>query len=122
MATRTTRTSANGGSATSLAAAMTMLLQNQARFVAHLDEDRQRFASNEREIREIRTLIRHYDQMIRRNDQMIRRNDQMISRNDQIIRQHDQRMVRLEAESKEMQAILKNLPEAIRKRIGFQKN
>ena len=101
MATRTQRTSANGGSATSLAAAMTMLLQNQARFVAHLDEDRQRFASNEREIREIRTLIRHYDQMIRL---------------------HDQRMVRLEAESKEMQAILKNLPEAIRKKIGFQKN
>jgi hypothetical protein len=47
MPTRRTRQSTNGDM--SLAAAVSMLIQNQARFVSHLDEDRRRFSRIEKE-------------------------------------------------------------------------
>ena len=43
-----------------LGAAMALLVQNQAAFVAHLDEDRQRFLRIERDLELIKgMLIRH---------------------------------------------------------------
>lgn len=88
------RTSANGNRVPSLAGALATLLQTQARFVAHLDEDRQRFARIEREMAEIKGLLLQHDQ---------------------ILRHHDQALIRLEQ-------AMKDLPEAIRKKIGYQKN
>ena len=61
-----------------IAAAMAVLLQNQAQFVAHLDEDRRRFSRIESEPEQIKVLLLQHDQ------------------------------------------ILKDLPEAIRQKIGFK--
>jgi hypothetical protein len=76
MATRTR----NGGGDDSLAEAMNRLIQNQAIFVSHLDEDRRRFSRIESELEQIKSLLLQHDQ------------------------------------------ILKNLPEAIRQKIGFKKS
>jgi hypothetical protein len=99
MATRTQRKSSNGN--TSLAAAMAMLLQNQAKFVSHLDEDRRRFARIEREMAEIKALLLKHDQ---------------------ILKHHDQALSRLEAMLKDLPEAIQNLPEAIQKKIVFRKN
>jgi chromosome segregation ATPase len=107
MATRTARTPRNGESS-SLASAMTMLLQNQARCVSHLDEDRQRFAHIERDMAEIKMLLLQHDQ---------------------ILKHHDQSLVRLEegfkglrGQLEDLKVQLKNLPEAVRKKIGFDRS
>jgi hypothetical protein len=55
------------------------LIQNQATFVSHLDEDRQRFTKIEQRLANIEALLIQHDQL------------------------------------------LKNLPEAIREKIGFKK-
>lgn len=89
MATKTTRNGSSG-----LESALAQLIQNQALFVSHLDEDRQRFTRIEREFVEIKTLLLQHDQ---------------------ILKHHDQALIRLEQ-------MLKDLPEAIQKKIGFQKN
>lgn len=70
-----------------LQAAMAMLIQNQAQFVSHLDEDRQRFTRIESELGQIKTLLLQHDEILKHQDQ-----------------------------------VLKNLPEAIRQKIGFKKN
>jgi hypothetical protein len=74
-----------------LAGALAAMLQNQARFVANLDEDRKRFARIESEMVDIKTLLL----------------------------QHDVILKNLQAELKDMK---ENLPEAIRKKVGFHKN
>ena len=64
MAEKTIR---RNGTANELQTAMALLIQNQARFVGHIDEDRRRFARIEREFVEIRkeldtikaVLVRH---------------------------------------------------------------
>jgi hypothetical protein len=76
-----------------MAAAMAMLLQNQAQFEAHLDEDRQLFARIEREMAEIKSLLLQHDQ---------------------ILKHHDETLIRLEQS-------MKDLPEAIRNKIGSRK-
>jgi septal ring factor EnvC (AmiA/AmiB activator) len=70
------------------------MLRNQAVFVSHLDEDRQRFARIERSLDEITALLRQHDQ---------------------ILKQHDQTLTYL-------RQMLKDLPAAIQKKIGFEKN
>ena len=62
-----------------------VLLQTQAQFVAHLDEDRRRFARIESELEEIKTLLLQHDKILKKHEQ-----------------------------------ILKDLPEAIRQKIGFK--
>jgi transposase len=52
------------GTPTELEAAVAVLLQTQARFVSHLDEDRQRFARIERELEAIKALLMKHEQMI----------------------------------------------------------
>ena len=74
MATKTR--SGNGN----LESALAQLLQNQATFVSHLDEDRRRFNRIESELDQIKNLLLQHDR------------------------------------------ILKDLPEAIRLKIGFKKN
>lgn len=74
----TTRVARNGQS--ELQSALAQMLRNQAVFVSHLDEDRQRFARIERDLDEIKALLRQHDR------------------------------------------ILKDLPAAIQKKIGFHKN
>jgi hypothetical protein len=83
MATRRTRQNTNGD--ISLAAAVSMLIQNQARFVSHLDEDRRRFSRIEKDLDEIKALLLQHDQILKKHEQ-----------------------------------ILKDLPEAIRQKIGFK--
>jgi hypothetical protein len=76
-----------------MAGAMAAMLQNQAVFFANLDEDRKRFARIEREMFEIKTLLLKHDE---------------------ILKHHDQALMRIEE-------TLKNLPEALTKKIGFHK-
>ena len=66
MATRTRNTEP------SLSAAIALLIQNQARFVAHIDEDRQRFARIERELEEIKALLVHHNEILRNLPEAIR--------------------------------------------------
>jgi hypothetical protein len=66
MATRTR----NGSG--SLAAAMTMLIQNQAIFVSHLDEDRRRFSRIESELEQIKALLLQHDEMLKNQDQVLK--------------------------------------------------
>jgi hypothetical protein len=73
------------GSSTQLEAAMALLIQNQAQFVAHLDEDRRRFSRIENELAQIKILVLQHNEILKRHEQ-----------------------------------ILKNLPEAIRQKIGFK--
>jgi hypothetical protein len=70
------------------------MLRNQAVFVSHLDEDRQRFSRIERKLDEITAVLR---------------------RHDQILQQHDQSLIQI-------WQMLKDLPAAIQKEIGFHKN
>jgi len=56
----------------SLSAAIALLIQNQARFVAHIDEDRQRFARIERELEEIKALLVHHNEILRNLPEAIR--------------------------------------------------
>ena len=65
----TTRTR-NGDS--NLSAAMAVLLQTQAQFVAHLDEDRRRFSRIERELGEIKALLLQHDEILKKHEQILR--------------------------------------------------
>jgi hypothetical protein len=88
MATRT-RT---GNRDISLSAAVALLIQNEARFISHLDEDRQRFARIERDLEEIKHVVRQHTEILKRHDQELR----------------------------DLQEAIRNLPEAIRLKIGFK--
>jgi hypothetical protein len=48
-----------------LAGALAAMLQNQARFVANLDEDRKRFARIESEMVDIKTLLLQHDVILK---------------------------------------------------------
>ena len=50
----------------SLAAAIALLLQNQATFVAHLDEDRQRFARIERDLDLIKAMLIKHEELLQK--------------------------------------------------------
>ena len=67
MATRT-----NGKNQSNLQAAMTMLIQNQAAFLSHLDEDRQRFARIERDLDVIKALLLKHEDMLQKLPEAIR--------------------------------------------------
>jgi hypothetical protein len=56
----------------SLSSAIALLLQNQARFVAHADEDRRRFARIERELEEIKAILWRHDEILRNLPEAIR--------------------------------------------------
>jgi hypothetical protein len=84
-----------------LAGAMAAMLQNQAIFFANLDEDRKRFVRIEREMLEIKTLLLHHDEILKE------------------LRTLPAQFKDLKQQFKNMQ---ENLPEAIRKKIGFHKN
>ncbi len=47
-----------------LGAAMALLIQNQAAFVAHLDEDRQRFSRIERDLELIKALLIKHEEIL----------------------------------------------------------
>ena len=89
MATRTR----NGNE--TLSAAMTLLIQNQAQFVAHLDEDRQRFSRIERDLEQIKALVLQHSEILKRHEQILQDLPEAIR-------------------------LLKELPEAIRQKIGFK--
>ena len=59
MPTKTT-TGRNGN----LEDALAILIQNQARFVSHLDEDRQRFTRIERDLDAIKALLIKHEEML----------------------------------------------------------
>ena len=53
----------------SLTAALAQMLQNQARFVSHLDEDRQRFRRIERDLDLIKALlVQHQEALTKMSD------------------------------------------------------
>ena len=52
--------------------ALTVLIQNQARFVAHLDEDRQRFARIERDLDIIKALLIKHEEILAKLPEAIR--------------------------------------------------
>jgi len=55
-----------------LEAAIAVLLQTQARFVSHLDEDRQRFARIERELEAIKALLLKHEEILQKLPDAIR--------------------------------------------------
>ena len=54
-----------------LKAAMALLLHNQARFVSHIDEDRQRFARIEKDLEEIKALVLQHNEIPKRHEQIL---------------------------------------------------
>ena len=54
-----------------LKAAMALLLHNQARFVSHIDEDRQRFARIEKDLEEIKALVLQHNEILKRHEQIL---------------------------------------------------
>ncbi len=58
-------TKIRNGSGT-LSAAMALLIQNQAAFVAHLDEDRQRFSLIERDLDVIKALLIKHEEILQK--------------------------------------------------------
>jgi hypothetical protein len=49
-----------------------VLLQTQAQFVAHLDEDRRRFTRIESELEEIKALLLRHDQILKKHEQILK--------------------------------------------------
>ena len=69
MATRTARrTNGNGN----LENALAQLIQNQAQFAAHLDEDRQRFTRIERDLELIKALLIKHEETLQKLPEAIR--------------------------------------------------
>ena len=62
----------NGNTQPSLQAAVAMLIQNQAVFISHLDEDRQRFARIERELDAIKALLLKHEDILQKLPEAIR--------------------------------------------------
>ena len=92
--------------------AMALLIRNQAAFVAQLADSNKRF-----------------DETNRRFDETNRKFDETGRRIDEITRRSDKRFARIEEDLKQIKAILARhekllqvLPEAIRKKIGFNPN
>jgi hypothetical protein len=54
-----------------LSAAMALLVHNQAQFVAHLDEDRQRFSRIESELGQLKMLVLRHEEDLRAIRQML---------------------------------------------------
>jgi hypothetical protein len=52
--------------------ALAVLLHNQAQFVAHLDEDRQRFARIERDLDLIKALLLKHEEILQKLPEAIR--------------------------------------------------
>jgi len=72
---------------------MAVLVAQHTLFVSHLDEDRRRFNRIERKLEEIEALLLQHDEILKRHDQML----------------------------KDLpNALLRDLPEAIRQKIGFK--
>jgi hypothetical protein len=57
-----------------LASALALLIRNQAQFVAHLDEDRQRFSRIERDLEVIKALLLKHEEMMQKLAEAIRDN------------------------------------------------
>ena len=55
-----------------LANAIALLIQNQAQFVSHLDEDRRRFSRIESQLDQIKTLLLQHDQILKNHDQLLK--------------------------------------------------
>jgi hypothetical protein len=53
-------------------AALAQMLQNQAVFVSHLDEDRQRFARIEKDLDLIKTLLLRHEEILQKLPEAIR--------------------------------------------------
>lgn len=70
MATRRAPRSDNGD--ITLAAAVAMLIQNQARFVSHLDEDRRRFNRIEKRLAHIEVVLIRHEQILQDLPEAIR--------------------------------------------------
>jgi hypothetical protein len=66
MATRT-----RNGNGT-LTAAMALLIQNQAQFIAHLDEDRRRFSKIESDLEQIKGLVLQHNEILKRHEQILK--------------------------------------------------
>jgi hypothetical protein len=54
-----------------LKAAMALLLHNQAVFVSHIDEDRQRFARIEKDLEEIKALVMQHNEILKRHENIL---------------------------------------------------
>jgi hypothetical protein len=66
----TTRT--RNGRSENLENAIALLLHNQAAFLAHLDEDRQRFARIERHLELIKALLIKHEEILQKLPEAIR--------------------------------------------------
>ena len=55
-----------------IAEAIALLLHNEAKFVSHLDEDRQRFARIERDLDIIKAMLLRHEEMLQKLPEAIR--------------------------------------------------
>ena len=60
------------GTTVNLESAIALLIHNQAQFMSHLDEDRQRFARIERKLDDIENLLLQHEQILRNLPEAIR--------------------------------------------------
>ena len=60
------------GNGSNWQAALAQMLQNQAVFVSHLDEDRQRFARIEKDLDLIKTLLLRHEEILQKLPEAIR--------------------------------------------------
>jgi len=85
-----------------LKAAMALLLHNQAAFVSHIDDDRQRFAKIEKGHSSLKKAHEEMRALLLQHNEILKRHEQMLQ------------------EFKELRKMIENLPEAIRQKIGFK--
>ena len=60
------------GQSGNLEDALETLIQNQAQFVNHLHEDRQRFTRIKRDLDEIKALLLQHDQILKNHEQILK--------------------------------------------------
>jgi hypothetical protein len=84
--------------------AIALLLANQARFVSHLDEDRQRFSRIERDLDELKVLAARHEEDLRTIKESL----------------SDLPATIQELFEESLEESLRDLPEAIRQKIGFK--
>ena len=88
----------NGSGA--LQSALNQLIKNQARFVSHLDEDRQRFARIERDLDLIKALLLKHDEVLKNQDETLKKQGETLKKHGELI---------------------ERLPDRIKEKIGFNK-
>ncbi len=106
-----------------LESAIALLIHNQAQFMAHLEEDRRRLSKVESEHVDLKAIILRNDANLLENKEMLRdlqesrkRMEAIFAEHQALLKQHEENQM----EFMELRKAIKNLPDAIQRKIGFR--